>query len=160
MWYILVFQPSKCRNSHFQPQIWSIWHIFPNDSESLSKVCYINWKNRLKSLINISKKIPRLWIENAKLEHYFMWLWCLCRYEVCLENYNQWTSRFECWVPFQIHGVLFYDRRSYLLYLSSQIQSTGPAIQTVKSIFDGQMSREETKSHLSSEKGGVPEGRM
>ena len=59
-----------------------------------------------------------------------------------------------------IHELLSYERRSYLLYLSSQIQSTGPAIQTVKSIFDGQMSREETKSHLSSEKGGVPEGRM
>ena len=59
-----------------------------------------------------------------------------------------------------IHELLSYERRSYLLYLSSQIQSTGPAIQTVKSIFDGQMSREETKSHLSSEKGGVPVGRM
>ena len=45
MWYIVVFQPSKCRNTHFQPQIWSIWPIFPNDSESLPKVCYINWKN-------------------------------------------------------------------------------------------------------------------
>ena len=51
-----------------------------------------------------------------------------------------------------IHELVSYERRSYLLYLSSQIQSTGPAIQTVKSIFDGQMSREETKSHLSSEK--------
>ena len=35
MWYIVVFQPSKCRNTHFQLQIWSIWPIFPNDSESL-----------------------------------------------------------------------------------------------------------------------------
>ena len=45
MWYIVVFQPFKCGNAHFQPQIWSIWPIFPNDSESLPKVCYINWKN-------------------------------------------------------------------------------------------------------------------
>ena len=59
-----------------------------------------------------------------------------------------------------IHELLSYERRSYLQYLSSQIQSTGPAIQTVKSILDGQMNRKETKSHLSSEKGGVPEGRM
>ena len=34
MWYFVVFQPSKCKN-HFQPWIWSIWPIFPNDSESL-----------------------------------------------------------------------------------------------------------------------------
>ena len=39
------FQPSKCRITHFQPQIWSTWPIFPNDSESVPKVCYINWKN-------------------------------------------------------------------------------------------------------------------
>ena len=45
MWYIVVFQPSKCRNTHFQPQIWSTWPIFPNDSESLPKVCYIKRKN-------------------------------------------------------------------------------------------------------------------
>ena len=45
MWYILVFQPSKCRNTHFQRQIWSIWPIFPNDPESLPKVCYIKRKN-------------------------------------------------------------------------------------------------------------------
>ena len=45
MYYIVVFQPSKCRNTHFQPQIWSIWPIFPNDSESLPKVCYIKQKN-------------------------------------------------------------------------------------------------------------------
>ena len=45
MWYILVFQPSKCRNTHFQTQIWSTWPIFPNDSESLPQVCYIKQKN-------------------------------------------------------------------------------------------------------------------
>ena len=45
MWYFVVFQPSKCRKTHFQPQIWSIWPIFPNDSESLPKVCYIKRKN-------------------------------------------------------------------------------------------------------------------
>ena len=45
MWYIVVFQPSKCKKTHFQPQIWSIWPIFPNDSESLPKVCYIKQKN-------------------------------------------------------------------------------------------------------------------
>ena len=39
------FQPSKCRHTHFQPQIWSIRPIFPNDSESLLKVCYIKRKN-------------------------------------------------------------------------------------------------------------------
>ena len=44
MWYIVVFQPSKCKKFHFQPQIWSIWPIIPNDSESLPKVCYIKWK--------------------------------------------------------------------------------------------------------------------
>ena len=37
MWYFVVFQPSKCKKTHFQPQIWSIWPIFPNDSESLQK---------------------------------------------------------------------------------------------------------------------------
>ena len=45
MWYIVVFQPFKCRNTNSQPQIWSIWPIFPNDSESLPKVCYIKRKN-------------------------------------------------------------------------------------------------------------------
>ena len=45
MWYIVVFQPFKCRNTNSQPQIWSIWPIFPNDSESLPKVCYIKQKN-------------------------------------------------------------------------------------------------------------------
>ena len=45
MWYFVVFQPSKCKKTHFQPQIWSIWPIFPNDSESLPKVCYIKWNN-------------------------------------------------------------------------------------------------------------------
>ena len=45
MWYFVVFQPSKCKKTHFQPQILSIWPIFPNDSESLLKVCYIKWKN-------------------------------------------------------------------------------------------------------------------
>ena len=45
MWYFVVFQPSKWKKTHFQPQIWSIWPIFPNDSESLPKVCYIKWKN-------------------------------------------------------------------------------------------------------------------
>ena len=45
MWYIVVFQPSKFKKTHFQPQIWSIWPIFPNDSESLPKVCYIKRKN-------------------------------------------------------------------------------------------------------------------
>ena len=45
MWYIVVFQPFKCRNTNSQPQIWSIWPILPIDSESLPKVCYINWKN-------------------------------------------------------------------------------------------------------------------
>ena len=45
MWYFVVFQPSKCKKTHFQPQIWSIWPIFPNDSESLPKVCYIKRKN-------------------------------------------------------------------------------------------------------------------
>ena len=39
------FQTSKCRNTNSQPQIWSIWPIFPNDSESLPKVCYIKRKN-------------------------------------------------------------------------------------------------------------------
>ena len=39
------FQPSKCKKTHLQPQIWSIWPIFPNDSESLPKVCYIKRKN-------------------------------------------------------------------------------------------------------------------
>ena len=45
MWYFEVFQPSKCKKTHFQPQIWSIWPIFPNDSESLPKVYYIKQKN-------------------------------------------------------------------------------------------------------------------
>ena len=45
MWYFLVLQPSKCNKTHFQPQIWSIWPIFPNDSESLPKFCYKKWKN-------------------------------------------------------------------------------------------------------------------
>ena len=45
MWYFVGFQPSKCRNTHIQPQIWSFWPIFPENSESLPKVCYINWKN-------------------------------------------------------------------------------------------------------------------
>ena len=45
MWYFVVFQPSKCKKTHFQPQIWSIWPIFPNDSESLPKFCYIKQKN-------------------------------------------------------------------------------------------------------------------
>ena len=45
MWYFVVFQPSKCRNSHIQPQIWSFWPIFPENSESMPKVWYINWKN-------------------------------------------------------------------------------------------------------------------
>ena len=45
MWYFVVFQPSKCKKTHFQPQIWSIWPIFPNDSESLPKICYIKRKN-------------------------------------------------------------------------------------------------------------------
>ena len=44
MWYFVGFQPSKCRNTHIQPQMWSFWPIFPNNSESLPKVCYINWK--------------------------------------------------------------------------------------------------------------------
>ena len=44
MWYFVVFQPSKCKKTHFQPQIWSIWPIIPNDSESLPKVCYIKQK--------------------------------------------------------------------------------------------------------------------
>ena len=56
MWYIVVFQPSKCRNTNSQPQIWSIWPIFPNDSESLPKVCYINWKNsEILSKLRISE---------------------------------------------------------------------------------------------------------
>ena len=45
MWHIVVFQPFKCQKTHFQPQIWSIWPIFPNDSESLPKVCYIKRKS-------------------------------------------------------------------------------------------------------------------
>ena len=45
MWYFVVFQPSKCKKTHFQPQIWSIWPIFPKDSESLPKFCYIKRKN-------------------------------------------------------------------------------------------------------------------
>ena len=45
MWYFVVLQPSNCNKSHFQPQIWSIWPIFPNDSESLPKFCYIKRKN-------------------------------------------------------------------------------------------------------------------
>ena len=44
MWCFLVFRPSKCRNAHIQPQFWSIWSVFPNDSENLTKVCYINEK--------------------------------------------------------------------------------------------------------------------
>ena len=44
MWYFVSFQPSKCRNTHIQPQIWSFWPIFPNNSESLPNFCYINWK--------------------------------------------------------------------------------------------------------------------
>ena len=32
------------KKTHFQPQIWSIWPIFPNDSESLPKVFYIKQK--------------------------------------------------------------------------------------------------------------------
>ena len=35
MWYIVVLQPSKCRDIHFQPQIWSIWRLFPIHLESL-----------------------------------------------------------------------------------------------------------------------------
>ena len=46
MWYFVVFQPSKCKKTHFQPQIWSIWPIFPNDSESLPKFCYIKQKTQ------------------------------------------------------------------------------------------------------------------
>ena len=45
MWYFVVFQPSKCNKAHFQPQISSIWPIFPNDLESLPKFCYIKRKN-------------------------------------------------------------------------------------------------------------------
>ena len=45
MWYFVVFQPSECKKTHFQRRIWSIWPIFPNDSESLPKVCYIKQKN-------------------------------------------------------------------------------------------------------------------
>ena len=44
MWYFVVFQPSKCKKTHFQP-LWSIWPIFPNDSESQPKFCYIKQKN-------------------------------------------------------------------------------------------------------------------
>ena len=43
--FFVVFQPSKCRNAQIQPQIRSIWPIYPNDSESLPKVCYIKRKN-------------------------------------------------------------------------------------------------------------------
>ena len=46
MWDFVVLQPSKWKKTHFQPQIWSIWPIFPNDSESLPKVCYIKWKTQ------------------------------------------------------------------------------------------------------------------
>ena len=45
MWYFEVFRPFKCTNAHIQPQFWSIWSIFPIDSESLPEVRYINWKN-------------------------------------------------------------------------------------------------------------------
>ena len=45
MWYFVVFQPSKWKKTHLQPQIWSIWPIFPDDSESLPKVSYIKRKN-------------------------------------------------------------------------------------------------------------------
>ena len=43
-----TFQVEKQWNTHFQPQILSTWPIFPNDSESLPKVCYINWKKTQK----------------------------------------------------------------------------------------------------------------
>ena len=54
--YFVVYQPSKCSFAYIQPQIWSILPIYPNDSESLSKVCYINWKyssilSRVESLL-------------------------------------------------------------------------------------------------------------
>ena len=39
------FSTFQVKEIHFQPQIWSIWPIFPNDSESLPKVCYIKRKN-------------------------------------------------------------------------------------------------------------------
>ena len=45
MCYFVVFQPSKRKNAHIQPQICSILPIYQNDSESLPKVCYIDWKN-------------------------------------------------------------------------------------------------------------------
>ena len=68
MW--LVLRPSKCKKTHFQPKIWSIWPIFPNDSESLPKVCYIQRKNseirsRLGALLLAEK---RWWLSNQYMQ--------------------------------------------------------------------------------------------
>ena len=42
LWF---FNLPSAKKTHFQPQIWSIWPIFPKDSESLPKFCYIKRKN-------------------------------------------------------------------------------------------------------------------
>ena len=80
MWYFVVFQPSKCRKTHFQPQIWSIWPIFPNDSESLPKVCYIKRKNsEILSKCRNSESA-----EGSVLKGVF------CRREICCPT-SYWT---------------------------------------------------------------------
>ena len=74
---LCFFQPSKCRNTHFYPQIWSIWPIFPNDSESLPKVCYINWKNsEILSKLRISEPVEVSDPTSQFLQDGFLLLFC------------------------------------------------------------------------------------
>ena len=62
--YFVVFQPTKRKNANSQLQIWSSLPIYPNDSQSLPKVCYISWKNseilsRVEALVRGPKMIYR-----------------------------------------------------------------------------------------------------
>ena len=72
MWYFVGSQPSKCRNTHIQP-LWSSWPIFQNDSETLPKVCYINWKNS-EMLSRVGSLLPIIvyWLQGFFLRSHFL----------------------------------------------------------------------------------------
>ena len=87
MWYCVVFWPSKCRNAHIQPQFWSIWSIFPNNSESLTKVCYINWKDS-----EILSRVGALYLCATVIGQ---WTY-ICRYVLSM-------TRCQIWCTIELH---------------------------------------------------------
>ena len=84
MWYIVVFQPSKSKKFHFQPQIWFDLTHFPK------------WlRKSAKSLLYKTKKLKKFWVNSEILSWLKSLLWTSGDSSFCLHSGTLLDQRFK-----------------------------------------------------------------